>query len=314
MDEIRQVVIVGAGAMGCLFAARILEAGASVTLVDSNLERLADIERLGLELQDDAGTRTLRPLTSRAEDVSGPLDLVILFTKGLHTAAAVRSVAHLARLKPVALTLQNGLGNAEILAETFGAERVLKGTAHVPADLQPPNRVVSHGFTQADLGGHVPAAQALAPSVAQLLRRGGLQVEVREDIDAAVWNKLAFNAALNATAMISGSCNAALNNEPGRRIAAAVVLESVAVARAAGLRLDASDINETVLKALAGHPAHKASMLQDREAGRRTEIEFINGAIVRAGERYGVATPVNATLADLVRLIDAATASAKASG
>ena len=308
MDEIRHVVIVGAGAMGCLFAARMMEAGALVTLVDTDLRRLADIERLGLELHDDAGTRTLRPRTARAEDISGPVDLVVLFTKGLHSAAAVRSVAHLARLEPVALSLQNGLGNAEILAETFGAGRVLKGTAHVPADLHPPNQVLSHGFSQADLGGHVPAAHALAPRVAQLLSRGGFAVEVREDIEAAVWAKLAFNAALNAMAMISGSCNAAMNNPPGKRIAAAVVRETVAVAAAAGLRLDSSGINETVLKALAGHPAHKASMLQDREAARRTEIQSINGAIVRAGERYGVATPVNATLTDLVLVIEAALA------
>jgi len=303
--ECRHVIIIGAGAMGCLFAARILEAGASVTLVDTNLQRLEAIERLGLELHDDSGPRTLRPLTARAEEASAPVDLLILFTKGLHSAAAVRSIAHLARFAPVALTLQNGLGNAEILAEAFGAERVLKGTAHVPADLQPPNRVLSHGFTQIDLGGHVPAAHTLTAGVAQLLRDSGFGVDVREDIEAAIWNKLAFNAALNATAMISGSCNAAMNNPAGQRIAAAVVHETVAVAAAAGLRLDSHDIYETVLKALAGHPAHKASMLQDREAGRLTEIQFINGAIVRAGERYGIATPVNATLTDLVQLIEA---------
>jgi 2-dehydropantoate 2-reductase len=305
-NEIRHVTIVGAGAMGCLFAARILETGASVTLIDTDLPRLAAIERLGLELQDDAGNRTLRPLSVRAQDASGPVDLVILFTKGLHSVAAVRSVAHLADLGPVALTLQNGLGNAEILAETFGAERVLKGTAHVPADLQPPNRIISHGFAQTDLGGHVPAAHALAAPVARLLTRGGFGVEVRDDIEAAIWNKLAFNAALNAMAMISSSCNAAMNNAAGRRIAAEVVRETVAVAACAGQRLDASAIGETVLKALSEHPSHKASMLQDREAGRPTEIEFINGAIVRSGAQHGVATPVNATLADLVRLIEAA--------
>src|SRR6185312_5546529 len=117
----QQIVIVGAGAMGCLFAARFLEAGVAVTLIDNNVERLRMLEEQGLELIDDAGSRVLKPRTSLAERFSGPVDLMVLFTKGVHSAAAVKSVAHLAPL--AALTLQNGLGNAEILAGAFGANR-----------------------------------------------------------------------------------------------------------------------------------------------------------------------------------------------
>src|SRR6185312_949167 len=108
----QQIVIVGAGAMGCLFAARFMEAGVSVTLIDNNAERLQVVEQQGLNLSDDSGSRVLRPRTSLAQAFTGPVDLLMLFTKGVHSAAAVNSVAHLARLQPVALTLQNGLGNA----------------------------------------------------------------------------------------------------------------------------------------------------------------------------------------------------------
>jgi len=300
----QQIVIVGAGAMGCLFAARFLEAGASVTLIDNSLERLRVIENQGLELIDDAGRRVLKPRTALAQQFTGPVDLLMLFTKGVHSAAAVNSVAHLARLEPIALTLQNGLGNAEILAGAFGADRVLMGTAHVPADLQMPNKVLTHGFADVHLGGFVPAAQRLAQPVADLLTRSGFDSTVAADVQAAVWEKLAFNAALNATAMVAQANNGQMNNEYGRRIASAVVLESAAVARSVGIRLDAQAINETIDRALTEHPSHKASMLQDREHGRLGEIETLNGAIVRLGQEHGVPTPVNATLADLVRLIE----------
>jgi 2-dehydropantoate 2-reductase len=303
---LRNVVIVGAGAMGCLFAARLQETGASVTLIDNNAQRLALIAKEGLELVDDSGTRACRPGTALAQDYRGPVDLLVLFTKGMHSAAAVGSIAHLAQSRPIALTLQNGLGNAEILAATFGADHVLKGTAHVPADLAPPNKVISHGFADLHVGGHVPAAQYLADPVAELFTRGGFKTVVSRNIDADVWEKLAFNAALNAMGMITESANGALAVESGRRIARTVVQETVSVARKIGLQLDGAQIERTIDMALEQHPLHKASMLQDRECGRSTEIDNINGAIVRVAEQYGVATPVNATLADLVRVIESA--------
>ena len=300
----RNIVIVGAGAMGCLFAARLQKAGATVTLIDNNAQRLALIAAEGLELVDDAGSSSCRPGASGAQDFAGPVDLVMLFTKGMHSAAAVASIAYLARSKPIAVTLQNGLGNAEILAATFGADRVLKGTAHVPADLAPPNKVISHGFADVHVGGHVPAAQGLAAPVAELFTRSGFKTIVSRNIDADVWDKLAFNAALNALAMITGSSNGAMDVDSGLRIARSVVRETVRVASKIGLELEGAKIERTIALALKDHPLHKASMLQDRECGRPTEIDNINGAIVKTGEQWGVATPVNATLADLVRVIE----------
>jgi len=275
-------------------------------LIDNNAPRLSLIAKEGLELSDDSGTRSCRPGTALAPEYRGPVDLLMLFTKGMHSAAAVGSIAHLAQYKPTAATLQNGLGNAEILADTFGADRVLKGTAHVPADLAPPNKVISHGFADLHVGGHVPAAQGLADPVAELFTRSGFKTIVSRNIDADVWEKLAFNAALNAMAMITESSNGAMAVESGRRIARAVVQEAVSVARKIGLELEGAQIEQTIAMALAHHPLHKASMLQDRECGRPTEIDNINGAIVRVGEKYGVAAPVNATLADLVRIIESA--------
>lgn len=307
----KDILIIGAGAMGCLFAARLAKAGANVTLLDVDVGRVHGIEREGLVLIDDQGTSAVRPRAALAKDHAGPADLVVLFTKGYHSASAVQSIAHLVPFAPVALTLQNGIGNAEILAETFGADHVLMGTAHVPADLQLPNRVISHGFAHIHLGGFNRAAQAHAPEVAALLGAGGFDAIVAETIEVAVWEKLAFNAALNALAMVARATNGEMNNEPGLRIAYAIVAETVAVAQAKGIGLDGAAIAREVARAVAEHAGHKASMLQDREAGRQTEIEFINGAVVREGVRHGIATPVAATLTDLVRLIEANEATAR---
>lgn len=300
------ITIVGAGAMGCLFGARLAEQGARVTLVDVDRPRLAAIARDGITLTDDQGSRTVPVRASLAEEVTAPVDLVILFTKGTHSAAAIRSIAHLATTGPVALTLQNGIGNAELLAASFGVERVLLGTAHVPADLSGPAAVLTHGFGSLEVGGFTNAAQEFAPAVAALLQAAGFNTHVAADINASVWVKVAFNAALNAAGMICQVPNAGLDNEPARRLAAKVVDETASVAAARGIQIDRERIMATIDAALREHAHHKASMLQDRERGRPTEIDMINGAIAREGARLGVPTPVCDTLTDLVKIIERA--------
>lgn len=308
MQPIAQVAILGAGAMGSLFAARIAEAGASVTVLDVDQARLAALGERGITLADDAGTRIVPVAASTAADFAGPVDLLILFTKGMHSEAAIRSVAHLRAHRPIALTLQNGLGNAELLAEGFGADRVVMGTALIPADLHGATGVSSHGFATLSLGAMTADEDGRTARVAALLRAAGFGVTERDDIRAAVWEKVAFNAALNAIGMLAQVPNAGIDNPPGRRIATAVVGEAVAVAAALGIAIDRAGILASIDAALAGHPQHKASMLQDREQGRATEIEQITGAIAREGARAGVPTPVCDTLSDLVRIVEAARA------
>ena len=300
------VAIVGAGAMGCLFAARLAERDVDVTVVDVDRERLSIIGRDGVTLTDDNGSRTIAVRAALAAEVAEPVGLVLLFTKGTHSAAAIRSVAHLAAGKPMALTLQNGIGNADLLAATFGADQVLMGTAHVPADLTGPASVVTHGFGTLELGGFTPAAHGFAPTVAALLQSAAFNTHVASDINATVWSKVAFNAALNAVGMICQVPKAGVDNEPGRRLATKVVDETVRVAAAGSIRLDRDRIVATIDAALREHAFHKASMLQDRDRGRPTEIEMINGAIAREGARLGVPTPVCDTLTDLVRMIELA--------
>lgn len=303
----RSIAIVGAGAMGCLFAARLAEGGATVTLVDVDPARLAVLAGEGITLDDDRGERVVRIAGATvAANVTGPVDLVILFTKGMHSAAAIRSVAHLAGPDSYALTLQNGLGNADAIADVFAPDRVLIGVTDFPADLQGSARVASHGAGQIWLGALTQGgARAVAP-VVDLFNASDLATTADSDVRVAIWEKVAFNAALNPLATVTMLTVGGMNQPAGRAIAFAIVDEVVATAAAEGVAIDRDRIAGKIDYALNHHTHHKASMLQDRLAGRQTEIESINGAIVRIARRHGIATPVTATLADLVRMIDTA--------
>jgi 2-dehydropantoate 2-reductase len=299
-----RIVIVGAGAMGCLFAARLAMAGFQVALVDVDAARLEALRRDGITLVDDAGEHVVAVEADLAARIRPPADLVLLFTKAVHSRAAIRSVAHLAGAATVALTLQNGLGNAEAIAEIFPPERVLLGVTDFPGDLTGATRIVSHGRGHVLLGGLTPAAHQAAEPVAASLGRAGLAAQVDADVQVAVWEKVAFNAALNAMSAVTGLPVGGLDNAAGRRLAGAVAEEVAAVAAALGLHLDRGRMAGRIDRALRLHRDHAPSMLQDRRAGRATEIEAINGAVVRRGLDKGVATPVTAALAELVRLIE----------
>ena len=300
----RRVVIVGAGAMGCLFAARMVEGAADVTLVDVDKPRLEALARDGVSLNDDSGERVVPVKAGLAAEISGPVDLILMFTKGLHTAAAAKSTAHLDGGQTYALTLQNGVGNAEVMAQVFPPDRVLHGIAELPADLHGPTTVSSHGKGALRLGGYTPAANAGTPMAVELLTKAGFQTIADPDVEAAIWEKLAFNAALNSVGAVLGMTNGQVADSPSRRIAYAIASETAETASAKGIRVDSKAIREKIDYALAHHRGHKASMLQDRLAGRKTEIETINGAVVRAAESLGVAAPVTSVLADLIRTID----------
>ncbi|HQS97517.1 MAG: 2-dehydropantoate 2-reductase [Novosphingobium sp. 17-62-19] len=299
-----KVVVVGAGAMGCLFAARLALGGQDVTVVDVSADRLDLIGREGIHLHDDAGHHVAKVRAAFAADVAGAVDLVILMTKGMHSAAAIGSVAHLDDGCCLVLTLQNGLGNVEAIADVFEKARILWGVTDFPADLEGPNAVASHGQGHIWLGGVNAAAHAHADAVVAWLNAGDLNAAADAKVQSAVWEKVAFNAALNALSTITGLPVGGLDCAEGRRIAEQVLDETIATAAALGITVDRARLKAKIDFALANHRTHKPSMLQDRLAGRPTEIESINGAIEKFAAQAGVEVPTTRLLADLVRMAE----------
>jgi 2-dehydropantoate 2-reductase len=298
------IAVLGAGAMGSYFGGRLALHGAPVVLIDVDEARLAVIARDGLRIEDDHGDRRVALRTSRASALREPVELMIVFTKGMHTASAIASVRHLIGETTWALTLQNGLGNPEMIADVVPQERIAIGVTDLPADLAGPAHVRSHGSGTIRLWSMDNRPSERLGGIAALLDAAGLRCTAGPGIATDIWEKAAFNAALNALAAIVRRPVGGLDNAQGRFIATAVVDEAVAAAAASGVAVERTSILAKIEFALANHRGHQPSMLQDVLAGRPTEIEFINGAIVRAATRAGLAAPVNQTLVRLVRLIE----------
>lgn len=301
------ITILGAGAMGSLFGGLLAEQGQKVTLLDVNDIHLQAIQRQGLRLETDDGERRFHQLTAcRPEQVQGHADLLLVFTKTLHTEVALASVAHHLAPHTRVLTLQNGLGNAEMLCRHVAEERVMVGMTTWPSDMLGAGHVRSHGKGGVRLLSADSRQRACAGDIAALLDAAGLRAEVDPDVWTSIWEKVAFNAALNSLCAATGCTVGQLDAVPeGMQLIRGIVEEVVAVAQAEGVPASAQRCLHSIADALAQHRSHKPSMLQDVLAGRPTEIGSINGEVVARASRLGIAVPHTETLLGLLRLIEA---------
>ena len=297
------IVVVGAGAMGCYFGGMLIKAGHTVSFVDVNPEQIATINQRGMILETDDGAFEMPANASLAKDVIHPADLVILFTKTMHTKGAMESIRHILTNETVVLSLQNGLGNAERIGQFVNPDRIVVGTTLVPADLKGPGHVASHGPSSSHIMDSTLKNPEWLADLSAMFNLAELTTSVDPEIMTVIWSKVAFNAALNAICSITGSSPGGLTPSPAfKELAKQVVHETVLVGHANGVVLDESYIWNNVEMAMREHPNHKPSMLQDIEAARATEVDAINGAIVEAASLVGLQAPVNQTLAQLVRL------------
>jgi len=304
---LKNITIVGAGAMGSFFGGLLAESGNDVTLVDVNDAHIGAISANGLRLETDNGDRQVRSLrVCRPEGASDLPQLLVVFTKTLHTAAALSGVRHLIGPDVHVLSLQNGLGNVEKITEFVSPERILIGVTTWPADMVAPGHVHSHGKGVVRLMAADGVSRPIVWQVTETLSAAGLACTSDSTVWAAIWEKVAFNAALNSICAVSGCTVDQLGLVPdGKRLADEVVVEVLSVAQRLGIEVNVAKCKATVAGAIAQHKGHKPSMLQDVLAGRRTEIEAINGAAVAAAERVNLKLPTTETLLSLVRLAEA---------
>lgn len=292
------LLIVGSGAMACLFASRLAAAGVSVTLLGSWPEGLEALRQHGVTVVESDGTERSYPV--RVSDNPGDCvgaRLALVLVKSWQTERAARQLAQCLTADGVALTLQNGMGNREKLAEVLGAPRVALGVTTLGANLVGPGRVRPAGEGVIALGVH----SRLSPITA-MFRSAGFTVEDAPDPDALLWGKLVINAAINPLTALLGVPNGVLLERPtARALMATTAREAAAVARALGIRLPYPDPVAAVETTARRTAENRSSMLQDLQRGSPTEIDAICGAVVRAGEQADVPTPVNRTLWQLVK-------------
>lgn len=300
-----EISVLGSGAMGSYFGGVLAENGHRVTLIDIDDVHLNRIRTDGLLLETGSGERHIKNLdVSRPEHVCGAPDLLIVFTKALHTHTALDSLRPvLAETKSV-LTLQNGLGNVETINEFVPLESLLVGVTTWPADKLGAGRVASHGDGKIKMMSADGVHRPHVDKVANALNSASLNCIVDDNVWAAIWEKVAFNAALNSLCAVSGCSVDQLGIIPdGIGLALKIVDEVLSVATGIGFEVDAAQCRLAVQGAIEKHRGHKPSMLQDILAGRRTEIESINGAVVEAARKANVSVPFTQTLLSLVRLI-----------
>lgn len=300
-----RISILGAGAMGSLFGGLLAEAGHEVELLDVNPAQIAAVREHGLLIRNDAGERRLALPIMRPQEATTQPDWLIVFTKAMHTQGALESARHLIGPETRLLSLQNGLGNAEKLAGFADVSRIAIGMTTVPADLVAPGEVHSHGPSKTRVvmvdGGKDVALDALAAA----LDAAGLPCAVDPDAVVAIWEKVAFNVALNSLCAVTQRTVGALGaHAGGRQLAHAIASEALNVAQAEGLMVSPERTHATIDHALDHHGGHKPSMLQDLLAGRATEVETLNGAVVRAARRHGIAAARTEALYALVKMAE----------
>jgi len=304
-----KICILGAGALGCAIGAALTEGGREVFLVSRSKDHVDAMNARGLIVRDARGERCV-PVKAAVDCSALPIvDLVVVLVKSFDTRDAVNAAKPIIGSHTTVLSLQNGMGHEEILAEAVGESRVLAGKTYVGGVLLGPGHIVSGVAGKRTYVGELhgrpsPRAEAIAAA----FNACGLETTVSDDIVSTMWDKLLVNVATGALSAITRLDYGRLYAVPElRSTAMAAVAEAMAVARAAGARLEFSAPEQAWDRASEGLPPEfKASMLQSIEKHAPTEIDFVNGAVVRAGARYGIATPVNQALVACVKGIERA--------
>jgi 2-dehydropantoate 2-reductase len=302
-----KVAIVGCGAMGSVYAALMADAGHEIHAVTLWPDHAAAMARDGLRVEGASGDRTVRLHAGTTTEGIGPCDLVIIATKAFDVEAAARSSAPLLGPTTVVQTIQNGLGSAERVAPIVGKDRLAVGVVGgFGASLRGPGHVHHNGMEMVRFGAYAGLSRAALAASAAIWESAGFKVALFDDLRRMVWEKLIMNVTFSATCCLTGmTIGEVMRNADAWRVARGCAEEAVAVAMAAGIRLEVGDPIEHI-RHLGGRIGDaRPSMLLDHLARRRSEIDVINGSIPREGAKVGVPTPVNATVVALVKAREA---------
>ncbi len=306
-----KICVAGAGALGCALGGVLTEAGHEVWLVNRGQAQVDALRMHGLRLRENGVDRVVpvRATRSYAEIVasSGVMDLVIVLVKSFHTREAITAALPVVGENTVVLSLQNGLGHEDLLAEIVGRQKVLAGKTYVGGVLLAPGHIIAGVVGKETMLGELDGSLSeRVQHIAAAFNAAGLLTHVSPNILGAMWDKLLINVATGALSAITRLPYGELYQVPEvRACGVAAVAEAMAVAAASGITLQTTDAQQPWAKAAAGMPPEfKASMLQSLEKGSVTEIDFVNGAVVRQGARCGVPTPVNQALVACLRGIE----------
>ena len=299
-----KTVIVGAGAMGSLFGGLLSRSGEEVWLVDIWKDHIDTLRSRGLSLEEKGEVHTVRVNATTDVTCPGKADLVLIFVKAYHTEKAASDALVLEKEDTVFLTLQNGLGNEEAICKHVDSRKVILGVTSHGATLLGPGHIRHAGWGRTYLGELDGKITDRVTQITQRFQNARIETEVSPHIHDLVWEKLFVNVGLNALAALTGLKNGQILDYPETsRVLEVLVSEAVAVARKKGIRVNDNPVDR-IKGVLEATRENRCSMGQDFDYRRKTEIDAINGAVVREAEGLGISVPYNQMITDLVKVIE----------
>jgi 2-dehydropantoate 2-reductase len=300
-----KIAVVGAGAMGCLFGSKMALVGHEVTMVDVVKAQVDAINTNGLIMESENGKQVINMAAKFANEIQEPVDLILLFTKSNYSREALKSAVPFIGKNTYIMSLQNGLGNDDIISEFVPLDRIIVGVTKCSSDLVEPGhiRCQSAGYIKfmSVNGQHSDMLQAIHES----MLKSGLNSQITSDVFIDIWEKVAFNAAINsASAATRLSCGGIGGVQEGRDLIEAIVTETVNIANARGVAARKDAVMKSIEDAYTVHKDHLTSMAQDILRKRVTEVPAINGAIVREAEKAGLEAPVTKVLYWMMRILE----------
>jgi 2-dehydropantoate 2-reductase len=293
-----KIAVMGAGAVGCYYGGMLARAGHEVVLI-ARPQHVEAIQQDGLRMETKSFDERVRISASTQASAVQGARLVLFCVKSTDTeTAGAQMLAHLAP-EALILTLQNGVDNAERLRAILPGHEVAAAVVYAATEMAGPGHLKHHGR-----GELVIEPSSVSHVVAQALGAAGVPTEISDNVRGALWAKLILNCAYNAVSAIAQlPYGKTVEGEGVRDVMRDVVAECLAVAKAEGIPV-AGDVHAAVNKLAASMPSQYASTAQDLARGKRTEIDYLNGLIVKRGEALGVATPANRVLWALVKLLE----------
>jgi 2-dehydropantoate 2-reductase len=302
-----KIAVIGAGAMGSLFGALLAEGGHEVWLCDIRQDHIKALKQSGLKIEWEGETRNVKLNAASDPRQIGESELALIFVKSTQTRSAAESAALLAGRNGWVMTLQNGMGNAETIAEQTPSNRILAGTTAHGATMLKAGSIRHAGAGPTTVGMWTGGGKEfqIARQIADQFTKAGIESAAVEAVRPVIWDKLLVNVGINAITALTGIKNGQiLDLEETRQLSRAAVEEAAAVAQAQGIDIR-KDPAAHVFQVAAATAANRSSMGQDVDHCRPTEIMAINGFVVREASRMGLAAPVNQTLTTLVETMEA---------
>lgn len=302
--------ILGAGAMGSIIGATLVKGGQDVILIDPYQEHMDKIQHQGLQLTMNQNKEIIRLNTCTDPHQAEPVDIIVLLVKRIHSTAALEGAKGLIRDNTYVCTLQNGLGNTELLEQYLLKSRILQGVMRIAGRMNGPGNVSGEvaGGIAVYVGSLIKekSAVAMAQKIAEDLTAGGLPSQFKSDVKQDIWTKAVNNICFNAPCgLLHLRIREYFAHPDGKRMVDEIAKETIQVAKAEGVVLDYQqimwDLETNVIPAIGDH---YPSLAQDMRNKRKTEIDSLNGAIVRFGRKLGIPTPVNDYITSLVKIAE----------